>query len=153
MGPSTRLVISVFAARWMGRKQIVGLKYQGGCSTARHTLTSTFDSSAVCQQRRTCGVLCASRSGVEGSNAISRPAFWGIQSLSRPELSRDLCHARRTDTVDDRGCRSRWICSGAACRTTRAAPKSLMRQMIHSLEGVSIHSSGKWLRTFSCVMP
>ena len=42
MGPSTRLVMSFFAARWMGRKQIVGLKYQGGCSTGRHTLTPTF---------------------------------------------------------------------------------------------------------------
>ena len=42
MGPSTRLVMSFFAARWMDRKQIVGLKYQGGCSTGRHTLTPTF---------------------------------------------------------------------------------------------------------------
>jgi hypothetical protein len=40
MGPSTRLVISFFAARWMGRKQIVGLKSQRGCSTGRHALTS-----------------------------------------------------------------------------------------------------------------
>jgi hypothetical protein len=28
MGPSTRLVMSFFAARWMGRKQIVGWKFQ-----------------------------------------------------------------------------------------------------------------------------
>ena len=33
MGPSTRLVMSFFAARWMGRKQIVGWKFQHGCST------------------------------------------------------------------------------------------------------------------------
>ena len=39
MGPSTRLGMSFFAARWMGRKQIVGLKYQHGCSTGRHALT------------------------------------------------------------------------------------------------------------------
>ena len=43
----------------------------------------------------TCGAFCASRSGVEGSNAISCPAFWRIQSLSRPESGRDPCHARR----------------------------------------------------------
>ena len=42
MGPSTRLVMSFFAARWMGRKQIVGLKYQHGCSTGRHALTPSF---------------------------------------------------------------------------------------------------------------
>jgi hypothetical protein len=42
MGLSTRLVMSLFAARWMGRKQIVGLKYRGGCSSGQHTLTPTF---------------------------------------------------------------------------------------------------------------
>jgi hypothetical protein len=42
MGPSTRLVMSFFAARWMGRKQIGGLKYQHGCSTGRHALTPSF---------------------------------------------------------------------------------------------------------------
>jgi hypothetical protein len=42
MGPSTRLVMSFFAARWMGRKQIVGLKYQRGCSTGRHILTPSL---------------------------------------------------------------------------------------------------------------
>jgi hypothetical protein len=42
MGPSTRLGMSFFAARWMGRKQIVGLKYQHGCSTGRHALTPGF---------------------------------------------------------------------------------------------------------------
>ncbi|XSC42657.1 hypothetical protein ACF1BQ_030680 [Bradyrhizobium sp. RDT10] len=42
MGPSTRLVMSFFAARWMGRKQTVGLKYQHGCSTGRHALTPSF---------------------------------------------------------------------------------------------------------------
>ncbi len=54
IGPTTRLVMSYFAARWMGRKQIVGLKYQGGCSTGRQTLPATFDSSAVCQHRLQC---------------------------------------------------------------------------------------------------
>ena len=42
MGPSTRLVMSFFAARWMGRKQIVGLKYQRGCSTGRPALTPSL---------------------------------------------------------------------------------------------------------------
>lgn len=65
----------------------------------------------------TCSAFCASRSGVEGSNAISCPAFWRIQSLSRPDSGRDPCHGRRQcqgadpDTIDNRG--RRWICSGA----------------------------------------
>jgi len=42
MGPSTRLVMSFFAARWMGRKQIVGLKSQHGCSTGQPALTPSF---------------------------------------------------------------------------------------------------------------
>jgi hypothetical protein len=42
MRPSTRLVISLFAARWMGRKQIVGWKYQHGCSTGRLALTPSL---------------------------------------------------------------------------------------------------------------
>jgi hypothetical protein len=42
MGRSTRLVMSFFAARWMGRKQIGGLKYRHGCSTGRHALTPSF---------------------------------------------------------------------------------------------------------------
>jgi hypothetical protein len=42
MGRSTRLVVSFFAARWMGREQIVGWKSQHGCSTGRHTLTPSF---------------------------------------------------------------------------------------------------------------
>ena len=42
MEPSTRLVMSFFAARGMGRKQTVGLKYQHGCSTGRHALTPGF---------------------------------------------------------------------------------------------------------------
>ena len=42
MGSSTRLVRLFFAARWMGRKQIVGWKYQHGCSTGRHALTPSF---------------------------------------------------------------------------------------------------------------
>jgi len=37
--PSTRLMMSSFAARWMGRKQNVGWKFQHGCSTGRHALT------------------------------------------------------------------------------------------------------------------
>jgi hypothetical protein len=42
IGRSTRLVMSFFAARWMGRKQIGGLKYRHGCSTGRHALTPSF---------------------------------------------------------------------------------------------------------------
>jgi hypothetical protein len=42
MGPSTRPVISFFAARSTGRKQIVGLKYRHGCSTGRYALTPSF---------------------------------------------------------------------------------------------------------------
>jgi hypothetical protein len=42
MGRSTRLVMSFFAARWMGRMQIGGLKYRHGCSTGRHALTPSF---------------------------------------------------------------------------------------------------------------
>jgi hypothetical protein len=42
MGPSTRLVMSFFAARWMGRKQIVGWKFQHGCSTGRHAPTRSL---------------------------------------------------------------------------------------------------------------
>jgi hypothetical protein len=37
--PSTRLMMSSFAARWMGRKQNVGWKFQHGCSTGRPALT------------------------------------------------------------------------------------------------------------------
>src|ERR1700726_4339222 len=39
MRPSRRLTMSSFAARWMGRKQNVGGKFQHGCSTGRHALT------------------------------------------------------------------------------------------------------------------
>jgi hypothetical protein len=42
MGRSTRLVMSFFAARWMGRKQNVGWKFQHGCSTGRHALRLRF---------------------------------------------------------------------------------------------------------------
>jgi hypothetical protein len=42
MGPSTRLVMSFFAARWMGRKQNVGWKSRHGCSTGWHALTPGF---------------------------------------------------------------------------------------------------------------
>ena len=110
MGPSTRLGDVVFrctldgsqADRWL---EVPAWMFdRTACPDAE-----AFDSSAVCQHRRTCGALCASRSGVEGSNAISCPAFWRIQSLSRPESGRDPCHARRqcqgadTDTIDNRG--------------------------------------------------
>jgi hypothetical protein len=37
--PSTGLMMSSFAARWMGRKQNVGWKFQHGCLTGRHALT------------------------------------------------------------------------------------------------------------------
>src|SRR6476619_3590489 len=43
----------------------------GGMSCPR-----AFGNSTVCQHRGTCGAFRAARSGVEGSNAISRPAFW-----------------------------------------------------------------------------
>ena len=70
MGSSTRLVRLFFAARWMGRKQIVGLKYRRGCSTGRHALRLRFWH----QHNRTCSAFCASRSGVDGSNAIEATA-------------------------------------------------------------------------------
>ena len=42
MGPLTRLMMSFSAARWMDRKQIVGWRFQPGCSTGRHALKLTF---------------------------------------------------------------------------------------------------------------
>ena len=42
MGRSTRLVMSSFAGRWMGRKQNVGWKFQHGCSRGRHALRLSF---------------------------------------------------------------------------------------------------------------
>jgi len=42
MDPSTRVMVLFFAARWTGRKQIVGWKFQHGCSTGRHALTPSF---------------------------------------------------------------------------------------------------------------
>jgi len=42
MDPSTRVMVLFFAARWTGRKQIVGWKCQHGCSTGRHALTPSF---------------------------------------------------------------------------------------------------------------
>jgi hypothetical protein len=42
MGPSTRPTMSFFAARWMDRKQIVGWKFQHGCSTGQYALTPSF---------------------------------------------------------------------------------------------------------------
>ena len=42
MGPSTRLMMSFSAARWKDRKQIVGWRFQHGCSTGRHALTPSF---------------------------------------------------------------------------------------------------------------
>jgi hypothetical protein len=41
MVPSTRVALSSSAARLMGRKQTVGLKYQHGCLTGR-SLTPSF---------------------------------------------------------------------------------------------------------------
>jgi hypothetical protein len=34
--------MSFFAARWMDRKQIVGWKFQHGCSTGQYALTPSF---------------------------------------------------------------------------------------------------------------
>jgi hypothetical protein len=42
MRVSTRLMMSSFAARWIGRKQIVGWKFQHGCLTGRHALTPSL---------------------------------------------------------------------------------------------------------------
>ncbi|TYO61004.1 hypothetical protein FXV83_40545 [Bradyrhizobium hipponense] len=42
MGPSTRLAMSPSAARWMDRKQIVGWRFQHGCSSERHALRRSF---------------------------------------------------------------------------------------------------------------
>ncbi|MCK1724546.1 hypothetical protein [Bradyrhizobium sp. 142] len=42
VGLSTRLVMLFFAARWMGRKQTVGWRFQHGCSTGRHAVTPSF---------------------------------------------------------------------------------------------------------------
>jgi len=42
MVPSTRMVLSSSAARWMDRKQIAGSKCRPGCSTGRHALTPDF---------------------------------------------------------------------------------------------------------------
>jgi hypothetical protein len=42
MGQSTRLAVLFFAARWMDRKQIGGLRCQPGCSTGRHVRTPSF---------------------------------------------------------------------------------------------------------------
>jgi hypothetical protein len=39
---STRLMKSLSAARWMDRKQIVGWRFQHGCSTGRHVLMRSF---------------------------------------------------------------------------------------------------------------
>jgi hypothetical protein len=41
IGPSTKLM-SFFAAHWMDRKQIVGWKFQHGCSTGRPVLAQSF---------------------------------------------------------------------------------------------------------------
>jgi hypothetical protein len=42
MRVSTRLMMSSFAARWIGREQIVGWKFQHGCLTGRHALTPSL---------------------------------------------------------------------------------------------------------------
>ncbi|WP_275975616.1 hypothetical protein, partial [Bradyrhizobium sp. 166] len=39
---STRLMMSVSAALWMDRNQIVGLRFQPGCSSGRHALRLSF---------------------------------------------------------------------------------------------------------------
>ena len=95
--PSTRMVLSSSAARWKRRKQIGRLKCRPGCSTGRHALG--FCSSTVCQHRGTCGAVRAARSGVEGSNAISRPAFWRIRRRVRL-----LPHGGETSVAWQRRC-------------------------------------------------
>jgi hypothetical protein len=42
MRPSTRLIMSSFAARWMSREQNVGWKFQHGCSTGQPALTPSL---------------------------------------------------------------------------------------------------------------
>jgi hypothetical protein len=42
MGRLTRLMMPFSAARWMDRKQIVGWRFQPGCSTGRHALRLSF---------------------------------------------------------------------------------------------------------------
>jgi hypothetical protein len=42
MRPSTKLMMSSFAALWMGRQQNVGWKFQHGCSTGRPALTPSL---------------------------------------------------------------------------------------------------------------
>jgi hypothetical protein len=42
MRPSTKLIMSSFAARWVGRQQNVGWKFQHGCSTGRPALTPSL---------------------------------------------------------------------------------------------------------------
>jgi hypothetical protein len=42
MRPSTRLMMSSFVARWMGRQQNVGWKFQHGCSTGRPAPTPSL---------------------------------------------------------------------------------------------------------------
>jgi hypothetical protein len=101
MWQSTRLAALFFAARWMDRKQIGGLRCQHGCSTERHVRTSFWQLSRLLV--RTYGALRAARSGIEGSNAISRPAFWRIQSLSRPESGRDVAADSNATVAPARG--------------------------------------------------
>jgi hypothetical protein len=42
MRPSTRLMMSSFAALWMRRKQNVGWKFQHGCLIGQHARTPSF---------------------------------------------------------------------------------------------------------------
>jgi hypothetical protein len=42
MERSTRLMMSLSAARWMDRERIDGWRFQHGCSTGRHALTPSF---------------------------------------------------------------------------------------------------------------
>jgi hypothetical protein len=47
MWQSTRLAVLFFAARWMDRKRIGGLRCQHGCSTERHVRTSFWQLSRL----------------------------------------------------------------------------------------------------------
>ena len=128
MGPSTRLVVSSFAARWMGRKQIGGLKCQHGCSTGRHALTPellaaqpfvSIDALAALSALLDLALKDQTPSAVllSGASRASHDQNRGETHVTR----RRQCQGTDTDTIDNRGRSSRWICSGAACRTAPSA--------------------------------
>jgi hypothetical protein len=116
MVPSTRMVLSSSAARWMDRKQIGGLEVPAwmfdrtACPAPGLLAVQPFVSIEA---------LAALSALLDLALKISRPAFWRIQSLSQPESGRDSCRARRqcqgadTDTIDDRVRSISQICSGA----------------------------------------